>query len=221
MTYLIEEVSLRAYLVVFAVVVIGCGWLYSYLTAHGHGVNASPLGFLDGVFFSIVTVTSLGYGDLYPVGFSRVIAGAEVLFGLAFMGIMIAKVTSRRLSYHVQRLFVSDAQRRLDDFEEKFATMQVPLIEVTKQLGDKRDASRRVVDTCLRQGPGDDHARSVDSEMQLLPASPPTSSMFHSSPFTLAHDREARAVDEEMQAGTCGVRRSGRSRCWPRRESVV
>ena len=52
------------------------------------------------------------------------------------MGIMIAKVTSRRLSYHVQRLFVSDAQQRLDDFEERFASMRVPLIEVTKHLGD-------------------------------------------------------------------------------------
>ena len=30
--------------------------------------------------------------------------------------------------------------------------------------------------------------------------------MFHSGPFTLAHDREARAVDEEMQAGTRGER---------------
>ena len=68
---------------------------------------------------------------------------------------------------------------------------------------DQRDASRRVVDTCLRQGPGDDHARSVDTEMPRLPASPPPSSMFHSGPFTLAHDRESRAVDEEMQAGTC------------------
>ena len=135
LNYLIEEVSLRAYLIVFAVVVIGCGWLYSFLTAHGHGVNAKLLGFLDGVFFSIVTVTSLGYGDLYPVGFSRVIAGAEVLFGLAFMGIMIAKVTSRRLAYHVQRLFVTDAQQRLDNFVERLATMREPLIQVTKELG--------------------------------------------------------------------------------------
>ena len=28
--------------------------------------------------------------------------------------------------------------------------------------------------------------------------------MFRSGPFTLAHDRESRAVDEEKQAGTCG-----------------
>lgn len=51
LTYLIEEVSLRTYLLVFAGVVLGCGWLYSFLTARGNGVNASALGFLDGVFF--------------------------------------------------------------------------------------------------------------------------------------------------------------------------
>ena len=135
LTYLIEEVSVRAYLLVFAAVVLGCGWLYSFLTAHGHGVNTSSMGFLDGVYFSIVTVASLGYGDLYPVGFSRAIAGVEVLFGLAFMGIMIAKVTSRRLSYHVRRLFVSDAQQRLDDFVARFASMREPLGKVTKDLG--------------------------------------------------------------------------------------
>ena len=69
---------------------------------------------------------------------------------------------------------------------------------------DQRNASRRVVDARLRQGPGDDHTRPVDTEMPLLPASPPPSCMFRRGPFTLAHDREARAVDHEMQAGTCG-----------------
>ena len=44
----------------------------------------------------------------------------------------------------------------------------------------------------------------LDTEMRLLPASPPPSSMFRRGPFTLAHDRETRAVDNERQAGTCG-----------------
>lgn len=135
LTYLIEDVPLRTYLIVFLAVVLACGWLYSCLTVHGHGVNTPGLGFLDGIFFSIVTVTSLGYGDIYPVGFSRVIAGAEVLFGLALMGIMIAKVTSRRLSYHVQRLFAADAQRRLDEFADRFVTTRASLARDMKQLG--------------------------------------------------------------------------------------
>ena len=131
LTYLIEEVSLRTYLLVFAGVVLGCGWAIlvpDCARERCQRFSAWVLG--RSFFFSIVTVTSLGYGDMYPVGISRAIAGAEVLFGLAFMGIMIAKVTSRRLSYHVRRLFVSDAQQRLDDFADKFATMRVPLIDV-------------------------------------------------------------------------------------------
>ena len=44
----------------------------------------------------------------------------------------------------------------------------------------------------------------LDTEMRLLPASPPPSSMFRRGAFTLAHDRETRAVDNERQAGTCG-----------------
>lgn len=135
LNYLIEDVRLRSYLIAFLVVVVTCGWLYSHLTVHGHGVNTPGLGFLEGVFFSIVTVTSLGYGDIYPVGFSRVIAGVEVLFGLALMGIMIAKVTSRRLSYHVQRLFATDAQRRLDDFAERFDRIRTLLTRTTPALG--------------------------------------------------------------------------------------
>ena len=67
---------------------------------------------------------------------------------------------------------------------------------------DQRNARCRVVDARLRQGPGDDHTQPVDTEMQLLPASPPPSSMLRRGPFTLAHDREARAVDNEIQSGT-------------------
>ena len=134
LNYLIDDVRLRTYLIVFLAVVLACGWLYSCLTEHGHGVNTPGLGFLEGVFFSIVTVTSLGYGDIYPVGFSRVIAGAEVLFGLSLMGIMIAKVSSRRLSYHVQRLFASDAQARLDNFAERFSRIRTSLTKITPLL---------------------------------------------------------------------------------------
>ena len=68
LTYLIEEVSLRAYLSIFAVVVIGCGWLYSYLTARGHGVNASPLGFLDRVFVPEIAGHFGGGRDSGPGG---------------------------------------------------------------------------------------------------------------------------------------------------------
>ena len=46
----------------------------------------------------------------------------------------------------------------------------------------------------------DDHAGLIDTHMELLPPARATVSMFRSSPFALADNRQARAVDDEMKA---------------------
>ena len=56
----------------------------------------------------------------------------------------------------------------------------------------------------LSQGVGDDHARSVDTHMELLPAARPAAAVFRGGPFTFAHDRESHAVDDEMHTCTGG-----------------
>ena len=43
-------------------------------------------GFEDCLYFSAVTYTSLGFGDLYPVSHVRLIAGVESLNGLVLIG---------------------------------------------------------------------------------------------------------------------------------------
>ena len=65
---------------------------------------------------------------------------------------------------------------------------------------DQIDGSRRVIDISLGQGMGDDRTRSVDTQMELLSASPAASSVFRGGPFTCAYDRASRAVDDEMSA---------------------
>ena len=44
------------------------------------------------IYFSIVTFTTLGYGDLHPVGTARAIAAAEALLGYLCMGLLIGVV---------------------------------------------------------------------------------------------------------------------------------
>ena len=46
----------------------------------------------------------------------------------------IAKVTSRRLSYHVSRLFSFDAQKRLEDFATQFDSVRVALDAIMPKL---------------------------------------------------------------------------------------
>lgn len=48
--------------------------------------GTGPLGIEDYVYFSVVTYTSLGFGDLVPTGHLRLIAGVEGLNGLILIG---------------------------------------------------------------------------------------------------------------------------------------
>ena len=137
--FLVEDVSMLRYIVGFVVAVILFGLAYTWLTPMGHGIghNLKPLPDVTlstGIYFSIVTISSLGYGHMHPMGLSKVLACMEVLIGLAIIGIMIAKVTSQRLSYHVSRLFASDAQKRLEDIAVGFETSQNDLTTITPEL---------------------------------------------------------------------------------------
>jgi len=48
--------------------------------------GATDLGFLDSLYFSAETFTSLGFGDITPVGPLQLIVGSEALIGLLLIG---------------------------------------------------------------------------------------------------------------------------------------
>ena len=140
LVFLVEDVSLLVYSLIFAMIVIGFGIVYTLLTPFGHGIaqNLIPLpdvSLFGGIYFSVVTVSSLGYGDMHPVGFSKALAGLEVFTGLTVIGIMIAKVTSQRLSYHVSRLFSSDAQKRLENIATEIDNVTYKFKKITQEYG--------------------------------------------------------------------------------------
>ena len=99
---LVHDIRLLHYVIIFFGTILLFSGLYYFLTPYENGIGnngeaLSNLSFLNALYFSIVTVSSLGYGDMHPMGLSKLIAVCEVLFGLAIMGIMIAKLTSSRI----------------------------------------------------------------------------------------------------------------------------
>jgi voltage-gated potassium channel Kch len=53
--------------------------------------------FLKSLYFSVVTFTTLGYGDISPIGtYARTVAGIEALMGTALMALLVF-VLSRRI----------------------------------------------------------------------------------------------------------------------------
>ncbi len=87
---------------VLAVVAVTAGYAGIYLLlspqeASQHGlreIGGGEISVADALYFSLVTETTLGYGDIRPTGLSRALAGSQVLLGLVIAGIAVAKITS-------------------------------------------------------------------------------------------------------------------------------
>jgi hypothetical protein len=120
----IERVSVLQLLVSINVLVVVFALVYWTLSEPGstNGLieTYEPEGrvaFLDALYFSVVSLSSLGYGDIRPLGFSRFLAGAEVIMGLSFFGIMVAKISSVRQDYILRRMYYSELiDGRLEGF---------------------------------------------------------------------------------------------------------
>ena len=51
---------------------------------------------LDSIYFSFVTVTTIGYGDINPMGISKLLAPLQAVAGLLTFGVLLSKLISTR-----------------------------------------------------------------------------------------------------------------------------
>jgi len=62
-----------------------------YLVA---GVDGEPRNFSECVYFSLVTATTTGYGDIAPQGSGRLIAGFQMLITMAYIAFVLPAAVS-------------------------------------------------------------------------------------------------------------------------------
>jgi len=91
--------------------------------------GATIAGFADGVWWAIATITTVGYGDRYPVtGMGRVIAAGLMIAGIALLGL----VTATLASWFVQRI--------ADDEAEQQAATRAEMDELVREVRALREA---------------------------------------------------------------------------------
>ncbi len=57
----------------------------------------TPLGFIESIYFSVVTITTLGYGDISPINDAgRILTGIEALLGIVSIGLFLNSISERR-----------------------------------------------------------------------------------------------------------------------------
>ena len=119
---LIESLSPAQIFFVWLGMVVLCGLLY-WLTGFsrrpglvdsGHPIAGTLEGLLSALYFSFVTTTSVGYGDVLPLGPVRILSIFEAVTGLLIFGALVAKFVSRRQDELVRDIYNVTFEARLD-----------------------------------------------------------------------------------------------------------
>ncbi|MBI5347490.1 MAG: two pore domain potassium channel family protein [Candidatus Aenigmarchaeota archaeon] len=109
-----EEITIKQLFLTFVTIIIFCGIAYNILSFFpGQGLITRGGGpfkpglntLLESIYFSTVTASSLGYGDITPVGISMVLAMLEVLAGLMFIGGFASKIISVKTDAMLEEIY--------------------------------------------------------------------------------------------------------------------
>jgi len=95
------------------------------------------------LYMSVVTFTTLGYGDIVPVGYAKLLACCEVLIGLSFIGIGLSKLSSASQSYYLGQLYAREAQERFEQYVADLRTLRdrYEIVLQTQKAGKRVEPS--------------------------------------------------------------------------------
>ena len=78
-------------------VLVGCGVAYSLSGCINAAGELRQLSFLEGLYFSATTLTTVGFGDYLPTHWTRFLAAAEALSGMALVPLFLVSLTRTHL----------------------------------------------------------------------------------------------------------------------------
>lgn len=111
--------------------------LPALLTALGGGAlfaNAEgrEISLWDGVWWSVTTMTTVGYGDLYPhTTLGRVVAMAVMVVGIGFIAILTAALAERFVVHDVR----AELERAELEIEGEVAETEADLVQEIREIG--------------------------------------------------------------------------------------
>ncbi len=108
-----EALELSRMIALWVFMVLGFGIIYyalslavptAPLSIQGQPLSADLMGFGNAIYFSIITATTVGYSNLAPQGFAKVLVVIEILASIALFGLIISKIVAKKQEHATQEL---------------------------------------------------------------------------------------------------------------------
>jgi Ion channel len=117
---------------------------HSGLYEEGKRLDGSLHGLVSSLYFSFVTVTSVGYGDVLPRGIARAMSIVEAVAGLLIFGAVVSKFVSHRQDQVVAEIHRVTFEERLDRIQTNLHMVLSELQWVAMMFGERKAPVERI-----------------------------------------------------------------------------
>lgn len=134
---------------VYACGILACAtgyWmLYMYFPGHGPTLPAGDAWevALNALYFSLVTALSIGYGDIVPLGASKVLAMTEAMGALFVFGILVSKPISYRQELALSQVHMLTFNQAVKSVRETLFVLRRDLQTISEHIKEHGALSRR------------------------------------------------------------------------------
>lgn len=137
-----KEQFYRAFrlILLWIIIAVAFGFLYYFLP--GELINSrtgeSVTGMLDFIYFSFVTILTIGYGDISAVGFIRSLTAIEGLIGWILFGLIVYKVVSVKEDVILKEIHKLSNDQYLSRIRNFLFISNTNLVRFTKEVQSKK-----------------------------------------------------------------------------------
>lgn len=141
---IIRNLKFSTLFILYITLIIFFGTLFFLLSASENNgiykekgiINLDVGGYLEALYFSFATSTSIGYGDIRPMGISRVFSIIEVVVSLIIFGILISKLLSKNQERILEELYDVSFQERFTRIVSGLYNFRAEIQRMTNKAGN-------------------------------------------------------------------------------------
>ncbi|MBI2549064.1 hypothetical protein HYW21_06975 [Candidatus Woesearchaeota archaeon] len=170
-----EQLTFLRILLAWIIIVVSFGVMYHVFSGEQgylfsvHGATKVTSVF-DAVYFSFVTATTTGFGDIVPVASFKIIAIAEVIFGLLLLAVVTSKLVSLKQDVILSELYEFSFSEKITRLRSSLLLFRQSLDRMMSKIEDgvmrSRDTNDITVNLALLESTLSETARLLGKRKQ-------------------------------------------------------
>ena len=145
---ILDKVSFKRLFLVWILMIVGIGFFYTVLQTENSRLTSTATGNTvsvgDAIYFSFITATSTGYGDIVPHGFFKVIVLCEVIVSLVIFAIVTSKLVSIKQEAVLNEIYEISFTERVAKIRSALYLFRIDLEKIMVKQEEAKLTKREV-----------------------------------------------------------------------------